>query len=459
MFNATPIRKIAYDEDGINLYIKRDDLIPLSFGGNKVRIAEEYYTDMDSQGKNCMIGYGNARSNLCRVLANINSKRGGCCYIVSPADDNSSRTETSNSRLVKACGAVIHTCQKSDIAQTVQSVIDDCNAHGLKPYYINGNKFGKGNEAVPVRAYAKAYKEILEQSKKIGIKFDYIFLATGTGMTQAGLLAGQSVYGGDEKIVGISVARDSAKETAVIDCFLSAYAVDSGTEKAHSSKICVCDDYLCGGYGKYDKRISETIINTYTENGIPLDPTYTGKAFFGMKEYLKNNGITNKNVLFIHTGGTPLFFDFLQGAICRPDIMKCTNKAKLASFLDKIDSQLPTSLSSRFDINEYACKVIDNGNVLSIENDGEIVSAILFYSNDMQSKKAYITLLGTVSGFENRKYAHYLMNAAEEVSRSAGIRTIHLDTEKQNTRAISFYSKQGYVIESVTPKIHMVKEL
>ena len=46
--------------------------------------------------------------------------------------------------------------------------------------------------------------------------------------------------------------------------------------------------------------------------GIPLDATYTGKAFMGMTEYITENMIKNKNILFIHTGGTPLFFDCIN---------------------------------------------------------------------------------------------------------------------------------------------------
>jgi D-cysteine desulfhydrase len=47
-----------------------------------------------------------------------------------------------------------------------------------------------------------------------------------------------------------------------------------------------------------------------TQHGIPMDSTYTGKAFAGMADYLKRFSIVEKNILFIHTGGTPLFFDY-----------------------------------------------------------------------------------------------------------------------------------------------------
>ena len=76
----TPIRKCKTDLNSLDIYVKRDDLLPFSFGGNKSRIAQEFYADMDVKGKDCMIGYGNARSNLSRALANANSYRGG--YVI-----------------------------------------------------------------------------------------------------------------------------------------------------------------------------------------------------------------------------------------------------------------------------------------------------------------------------------------------------------------------------------------
>ena len=48
-----------------------------------------------------------------------------------------------------------------------------------------------------------------------------------------------------------------------------------------------------------------------TQYGIPLDTTYTGKAFAGMLSHIKQERLKGKTILFIHTGGTPLFFDAL----------------------------------------------------------------------------------------------------------------------------------------------------
>ena len=43
-----------------------------------------------------------------------------------------------------------------------------------------------------------------------------------------------------------------------------------------------------------------------------MDSTYVGKAFWGMCRFVKENQIEDKNILFIHTGGTPLFFDAIS---------------------------------------------------------------------------------------------------------------------------------------------------
>ena len=76
----TPVVQIPDENNSI--YVKRDDLLPFSFGGNKVRIALEFINDMKNQGKDCIVGYGNARSNLSRALANLCYQFKIPCHII-----------------------------------------------------------------------------------------------------------------------------------------------------------------------------------------------------------------------------------------------------------------------------------------------------------------------------------------------------------------------------------------
>lgn len=303
---TTPIMQCLHPNSN-HIYIKRDDLIPFSFGGNKVRIANEFFADMKKKNCDCIIGYGNARSNLCRIIANMSKYYGIKCYIVSPLDNDGTRTETANSLIVNACGAETVLCKKEDVAQTLEHTMELCKKNGYRPYYINGDSHGNGNEAVPVKAYAKAYQEIKDYETENNIIFDYIFCALGTGMTYSGLLAGKTAVHDPVKIIGISIARETEKEKPIIEKYLNCYFSVS----AHWD-FEITDKYLCGGYAKYNQDIIDTIKNMLLKEGISLDPTYTGKAFWGMQQYLAEHAEKNKNVLFLHTGSAPLFFDNIK---------------------------------------------------------------------------------------------------------------------------------------------------
>lgn len=307
----TPITQLHHNENSNQFFIKRDDLLPFSFGGNKVRIAEEYFKDMMQKDCDCIISYGSSKSNLNRVIANMSRTEGIPCYVVSPEDIDSEEQVTFNSKLVTETGANIVSCSRDNVANTVESVINQCMKDGLTPYYINGDKYGKGNKEVPVRAYIKAYDEILKYERNAGIEFDYIFHASGTGMTQAGLLCGSILNHDKKEIIGISIARSSETGVIPIKDSIDSYFKSSNINKTYEP-ISFIDKYVCGGYGKYNEQISSTVQRVYNTEGIALDITYTGKAFWGMTEYVKEKQISNSKVLFIHTGGTPLFFDDLN---------------------------------------------------------------------------------------------------------------------------------------------------
>lgn len=121
------------------------------------------------------------------------------------------------------------------------------------------------------------------------------------------------MYNGKEKIVGISIARKNPRGRHIVLDSISEYLTDKaisseGIEEATN----FVDDYIGGGYARQDEAVNAVIKNTLIRYGIPLDFTYTGKAFYGMSEFIIKNKIIGKKILFIHTGGTPLFFDSLN---------------------------------------------------------------------------------------------------------------------------------------------------
>ena len=143
-------------------------------------------------------------------------------------------------------------------------------------------------------------------------------LASSTNTTQSGLLAGMLLEQEHRKIIGISVSRNSTRAKEVILENLEEYFREKGRplteeqKEAAKQAILVEDRYLAGGYGCSDDHIRDTIRCVYDREGIYLDGTYTGKAFSGMEDWLREHHIRGKSVLFLHTGGAPLFFDSLS---------------------------------------------------------------------------------------------------------------------------------------------------
>lgn len=283
------------------LYIKRDDLIPYSFGGNKARKGFLFFEDIDKGGYDCVVTYGSSHSNHCRVISNMAAARKMPCYLIGPVEVSD---ETYNSRFMKLFGAEIITVPVSQVHDTIEQKLSELRNEGKKPYFIPGG--GHGN--IGTAAYVQCYEEIRKYEEENNMFFDYIFFASGTGTTQAGLVCGQIKYNDDRKIIGISIARKNPYGRKVVLDSIREYMPAVLDDEIQENTVFL-DKYTGDGYGKDSEEIEEIIKECMLKYGIPMDSTYTAKAFWGMKKYIEEENIRNKNILFIHTGGTPLFFD------------------------------------------------------------------------------------------------------------------------------------------------------
>lgn len=302
------------EKDGNQIYIKRDDLLPFSMGGNKVRIAEAFFEDMKKKGCDTMLIYGSRHSNLCRVLSNLCCCRDTECIMICSHEEGEENRSTNNTHLIGWAGAKIVHCSRTDIASAVETAMEEARSRGKKPYYIYGDKYGRGNEGTAAMAYANAYEEIKRFERSQGWEFDAVFCPCGTGATHSGLVCGHLLAGDSKKIFGILISsRETERAYAVAEEGICEYfrRIGHRLPENFQKEIFLLDQYRLGGYGQYDQRIKDLIREEYCLNGLPLDPIYTAKAFYGMKEYIREQEITNSRILFLHTGGGPLFYDFL----------------------------------------------------------------------------------------------------------------------------------------------------
>lgn len=288
------------------LFVLRDDLYPDLLGGNKCRFADEIFKDLKEKNKDCIITYGDKQSNLNRVIAVRAEKEGIPCFVLvgkTSLDDK----PAFNYELIKRTKAHILFSDKKDLRGKIEDLIFKLREKGFNPYYVYGNSSGEGNERILVQAYAKVFDEIVIYEKDNNLFFDSIYLASGTGTTQAGLIIGNIKHSHKTKIIGISIARNEKQgKKAICNNLFEYYG-----EKKPEDLICFLDKYVIDGYGSTNKDVISLINDLFIKEGLLLDQTYTGKAFWGMMNEIVENKITNSNILFVHTGGTPIFFDDL----------------------------------------------------------------------------------------------------------------------------------------------------
>ncbi len=298
----TPITFLGCEFDN-RIYLKRDDLFPFSFGGNKARIAQRYFDVIDVGDYDCVVTYGGPNSNLCRAVAAMAAQRNMKCVTVMHGDGN---PDSFNLDLVCLSGAEPLFCPVSQVGNTIDDLLERLRLQGYKPYFIPGGGLG----VIGSRAYISCFDEIQCFENRSGVHFDYLFLPSGTGTTQSGLVCGKLLHESDCEIIGLSIARTAQQGRAIIlknvrDFFAAEQL--SFPDDAIERAVVFEDAYRCGGYAMGD--YSGFIESVWRKYAVPLDHIYTGKAYAGMGAYLNERRISGKTVLFLHTGALPLFFD------------------------------------------------------------------------------------------------------------------------------------------------------
>lgn len=157
---------------------------------------------------------------------------------------------------------------------------------------------GGGKSLQGVYAYYDAVRELKNQQKEI----DELFVACGTGTTLTGICAGMQECYPHSKVHGISVARTFENERHVLQEDM-AYLNDYLGSNYDFANLEFHDEFLLGGYGKSNEEELAVIRECIAREGMVIDPTYVGKAFYGMSSILSGKDYKGKKVLFWNTGG------------------------------------------------------------------------------------------------------------------------------------------------------------
>ncbi|WIF95061.1 D-cysteine desulfhydrase family protein [Caminicella sporogenes] len=303
----TPFKKLQNlsSKFNVNLFIKRDDLSGVGVGGNKIRKLEFLLADAIDKGCDTVITIGGAQSNhamltaaSCRKLhlepILVLKKRG--------VTDTKGNLLLNN--ILDAKIYFIDTDSTSEVYDEAIKLSEELMKKGKKPYVIPMG----GSNILGTLGYINCAFELFKQADEIGVNIDHIVCASGSGGTQGGIIAGVKLLDKKTKVTGVMVSPEKDFEKKISNLV-------NGALKLLESDICINEkevvlkDYVGLGYAIPSEIGTQAIKLLAKNEGIILDPVYTGKAFGGLIDLIERGYIReNENVVFIHTGGIPGLF-------------------------------------------------------------------------------------------------------------------------------------------------------
>lgn len=295
-FTPTPIIQLPYYSNkwGCNVVAKRDDLFAQAGGGSKARMLQYILYPLVRDNTEVLVTAGGPCSNYNRAAALLCAHYGIQLELISYTDEPK-EWESLNHKIVKLAGAHLTFCKKDNVPTTIEQVVESVSKSGKRFSHL----YGGGRQLEGFYAYYDAVKELREQSST---DFDEVFVACGTGTTLTGICAGMHKFFPNAIVHAISNARLWNAEKSIIEDDMKILNDYLGTSYDFSN-MRFHEEFLAGGYAKTCDAELSTIRECISNTGMLVDPTYSGKAFWGMSEIISKENSGNKNILFWNTGG------------------------------------------------------------------------------------------------------------------------------------------------------------
>lgn len=306
----TPLEKLTRFSQAIggpNIYIKRDDLLGLTEGGNKTRKLEFLIADALAQGADTLITCGGVQSNHCRLTLAAAVKEGLKCRLVLSEMVPGSYNPQANGNVllyhllnVEKVNAVPW---GTNLMAEMQNAAAEAIAEGRKPYIIPMG----GSNHLGALGYIACAEEIMAQAFAADLPIHHLVLPDGSAGTHSGLLLGFWGNNCHIPVTGVSVLNPKiVLENRIAELMQQTADYMGVNLKIAPDKIICVDEYIGPGYTLPTADMVDAVRLLASTEGILLDPTYTGKAMAGLIGLAKQGYFKkNDNVLFLHTGGLP----------------------------------------------------------------------------------------------------------------------------------------------------------
>lgn len=322
------LENITRELDGPEIWIKRDDLTGLGFGGNKSRKLEFIIADALDKKADVIVTWAGLQSNWCMQTAAA-ARRFGLRPILLLFKRGDAVPDYDGNLLLDyllEAEIRIREAEKGKVisqeyaAEFLEEIITEVKEWGHTPYVVSvGGSLPGLSMDKPLGAlgYVLAFAEMVEQAEAAGVSVTHIVHATGSGATQAGLVVGAKAMKNNIRVIGISVSDDKETFTPIV------LEIARATERALGigpgigrDDIIVMDEYLGEGYGIVNAEVARAIRWLLVKEGVVLDPVYTGKAMAALVDLVQRGHFRKDDkIVFFHTGGTPALFPYRREII------------------------------------------------------------------------------------------------------------------------------------------------
>ncbi len=285
---------------GVSVYIKRDDLTGLGLGGNKVRKLEFLLADARRQGAQVVFTTGGAQSNHAMLTAAAANRLGMKPILI--LKKRGVTAPVGNQLLEHLMGTEV-ILMDTDRYEDIYEEMDRIGRQLGVPYYKIPCG---GSNALGTLGYVDCAREIGEQ----GIRFDHLVCAEGSGGTMAGLSLGAKLFLPGTKVHGMMVDTDPFDRITPRLMREAAALLEAEIEIGPADYHLV--DMTGPGYAIPSREGNEAVALMAREEGLFLDPVYTGKAFAGLLKLAEEGAFRDSDkVLFLHSGGAGGIFAIL----------------------------------------------------------------------------------------------------------------------------------------------------
>jgi D-cysteine desulfhydrase len=293
-------------ELGVPILLKRDDLAGVGLGGNKLRGLEYILADLRERGCDSLVTGAGPQSNwtmlaaLCCLRYRIEPHV--VCYGESAADEG-------NMRLLRWLGVDIRFTgepDRSSVDAGIEATVAQLRAVGRRPYPVPRGGATPLGALGYVRASAELSAQLDAQLDALHEHPSALWLATGSGGTQAGLLAGAALTAAPYEVVGVTVSRPAAEARARVRELAATAAALAGIDAVLRPPT-VLDGWIGPGYGIPSELGQAAATIVAKTEGVFLDPTFGAKAMAALMAECRAGRVRGTQVFLVSGGGPTLF--------------------------------------------------------------------------------------------------------------------------------------------------------